>query len=633
MKSAMYRTRNKNRYRSGNMTSYVYDANSNLAGITYPNGVTTEYRYDKDNRLINQVNKGSHGLVSSYEYTLDAVGNRVQIKEKYDYTFSKQMREQGIGEVYAGIDDASWQKDKDSKDGISLVTTYGYDNLNRLNKVTDPLGKTVTYTYDPMGNHLSMVARLGKMSSTTSYNYDAADEMLSAGSTTYAYDKNGNRITKSEPGVTTSYGYDAANRLSTISLLPSPGHRWSGSDDSGKEKDTGNLGDSVKEKDAGISPDSQNVKDAGASKNSLKVKNLSTVLRFTYDGDGNRIGKSITLNKRTDTTQYLWDVNMGLPQVLTESDRKGTAQFSYGLGRISMADPLQGQMYYQYDGLGSVRSLTDRKGMTRGLYAYDTFGKSLVTASLVDNDFQYTGEQVDSETGLIFLRTRYYDPETGRFISRDPFAGFDTSTQSLNWYTYVQNNPVVYSDPSGKNPLVAIGLAGLYGACANTGWYIGDQLAMQYKTGNNQFSVATLRGRAAGGFAAGATRAGVLLATKNPFASGAAAGGSGYLADRLTQGTLSQIGLGRAEPLTGGGLALATGTGTVMGPVTNMIIPSPAATQWLGGARADISRTGTALLNNAYNTAPSAYNSAISSCQGPPIRLGSGSIALPGKLN
>jgi RHS repeat-associated protein len=298
-----------------------------------------------------------------------------------------------------------------------------------------------------------------------------------------------------------------------------------------------------------------------------------------------------------------------------------------------MADPRKGQMYYQYDGLGSVRSLSDRKGMTRGLYAYDAFGKPLITASLVDNDFQFTGEQVDDETGLIYLRSRYYDPETGRFISRDSFAGFDTNTQSLNRYTYVQNNPVVYSDPSGKNPLAVIGLAGLYGACANTGWYIGEMAAIQYQTGHNPFSFTTLGGRAAGGFAAGSMGAATMMYTQNPYAAGAAAGGSGYLADRGTQWGLSQLGLGRAEPYTHGGLALATGTGTVMGPVTNMIIPFPAATQWLGGARADFSRTGMAVMNRAYNAAPSAYTSAINSCQGPPVRLGSGSIALLGKLN
>jgi RHS repeat-associated protein len=591
--------------------------------MTYPNGVTTEYSYDQNNRLIKQVNKVRRGIISQYEYTLDAAGNRVQVKEKYDYAFSKEMREQGVGEVYAGVNDISRQKDKNSKDGISLVTTYAYDPLNRLTSVKYPLGNTVTYSYDPMGNRMSMVSKLGKISSTTSYTYDAGDQLLSAGKTSFAYDNNGNMIQKTEQGKTTTYAYDGSNRLSTVTLSQSSGHRMAG------------LENSVNENDAETSRDSVNEKDTGASRNAGKGKAKTTTVHFTYDGDGVRTGKSVTTQSKTDATQYLWDINHGLPQILTESDAKGTALYSYGLGRISMADPRKGPMYYQYDGLGSVRSLTDRKGMTKGLYAYDAFGKPLISASLVDNDFQYTGEQVDDETGLIYLRSRYYDPEIGRFISRDSFPGFDTSTQSLNRYTYVQNNPVVYTDPSGKNPLVAIGLAGLYGACANTGWYIGEMAAIYAQTGEIRGSLSTLGGRAAGGFAAGSVGAVSLLTTKNPIASGAAAGGSGYAVDRWTQGQLQNLGLGRAEPGTLGGLALATGTGAVMGPVTNMIIPSPAATQWLGGGRADISRTGTALLNSAYNSAPGVYNDAYNyvttSNQGP-IRLSSSGSYSAGKL-
>jgi RHS repeat-associated protein len=620
---------------SSNATSYTYDANSNLAGMTYPNGVTTEYSYDKNNRLVTQVNKVRHGLVSSYEYTLDAVGNRVQVKEKYDYAFSKEMREQGVGEVYAGLDDASRQKDKDSRDGISLVTTYGYDNLNRLASVKYPLGNTVAYTYDPMGNRMSMVTKLGKMSSTTNYNYDAGDQVLSAGSITYTYDNNGNRITKSEPGVTTSYGYDAANRLSTVTQLQSFGHRMTGSGVSVREKDIGAPEDFLNDNEADPSRDSLNEKDTGASRNSLKMKNQTTVLQFAYDGDGNRIGKSITRLSKTDSTQYLWDINHGLPQVLTESDGKGTALYTYGLSRISISDPRKGQMYYQYDGLGSVRGLTDRKGMTKGLYAYDAFGKPLISASLVDNDFQYTGEQVDDETGLIYLRSRYYDPEIGRFISRDSFAGFDTSPQSLNRYTYVQNNPVRYADPSGKvAPALIIGGAAVIGALANAGWYYGVDVRM----GGQPFSAVTLGGRLTGGAVGGAVAAITAipaLATANPYVIGAAAGGSSYLVDRGTQAGLSYLGVrGTSEKPSVGGFLLATGSASVMNKVTSML-PSTtntnAATTSIATTAARmietsvIKKSGGSVINIAANNLPPV--------NGPPIRLGSGSIALPGKLN
>ncbi len=208
---------------AGKMTSYSYDANSNLVNMMYPNGRETGYTYDDGNRLVNLVNTDGAGVVSGYAYTLDAVGNRLQVTET------------GPG-------------------NSSSVTAYEYDLLSRLHTVTFP-GTTVTYTYDPMGNRLSMATTAGNTSSTIAYSYDAGDQLLSAGETTYTYDSNGNRIEKNGPDGTTSYGYDAAGRLAGVSL---PG---------------------------------------------------STLVEFAYDGDGNRLSKAVTSGNTTDLTQYVWDVN------------------------------------------------------------------------------------------------------------------------------------------------------------------------------------------------------------------------------------------------------------------------------------------------------------------------------------
>lgn len=599
---------------SGNVTSYGYDANSNLVKMTYPNGARTEYSYDKNNRLVTLANKGAHGMVSSYEYTLDAVGNRVQVKDKYDYEFSKELREQGLDEPYAGLADAPKPKDKESKGGMSFVTSYAYDNLNRLSKVTYPYGNTVAYTYDPMGNRLIMVSKIGKMSSTTSYSYDAGDQLLSTGKASYAYDNNGNLVKKTGPaGKTTTYGYDAANRLSTITQSQSSGHRMSGSEDSGKDKNTD------------TSQDFQNVKNTGAPKNSPKVTNQTTVIRFTYDGDGNRIDKSVTSRSKTESTSYLWDVNMGLPQVLSESDGKGTALYSYGLGRISMTDPRKAQMYYQYDGLGSVRSLSDRKGTIRAMYSYDAFGMPLLTTGRADNDFLFTGEQMDIETGLIYLRSRYYDPETGRFISKDPFAGFDTNPQSMNRYTYVQNNPVLYSDPSGKVAWVP----GVIGAVVNTGWYVG----MDVIIGGQPFSAVTFGGRAVGGAAGAYAAVGAAVLTANPYIIGSSAGGTSYIADKvITQPALSALGVpGTRENPSVEGFTLATGGAAVMNKVSSIVFPSNTNAAGTSAATSIARQVETSILKKTgVSGIGSGYNYAISN-QGPPIRLGHGSLALPGQ--
>jgi RHS repeat-associated protein len=63
--------------------------------------------------------------------------------------------------------------------------------------------------------------------------------------------------------------------------------------------------------------------------------------------------------------------------------------------------------------------------------------------------FRFTGEQRDSESGLYYLRARYYDPQTGRFLGRDPLGGWLLNAQSQNRYTYVNNNPVLLIDPTG----------------------------------------------------------------------------------------------------------------------------------------------------------------------------------------
>ena len=81
----------------------------------------------------------------------------------------------------------------------------------------------------------------------------------------------------------------------------------------------------------------------------------------------------------------------------------------------------------------------------------------------IDNDFKYAGEIYDNETGLYYLRARYYDPSVGRFISEDSYEGNITNPLSLNLYTYVQNNPLGYVDPSGHDQKWIRELAKEYG--------------------------------------------------------------------------------------------------------------------------------------------------------------------------
>ncbi|HXZ29068.1 MAG TPA: RHS repeat-associated core domain-containing protein [Terriglobales bacterium] len=101
--------------------------------------------------------------------------------------------------------------------------------------------------------------------------------------------------------------------------------------------------------------------------------------------------------------------------------------------------------YYQADGLGSITSVRDGGGALVASYTYDAFGNLAASTGTLTNPFRYTGREFDAETGLYYYRARYYDPSMGRFIGEDPTR----FREANNFYTYVLNNPTVFSDPTG----------------------------------------------------------------------------------------------------------------------------------------------------------------------------------------
>jgi len=114
-----------------------------------------------------------------------------------------------------------------------------------------------------------------------------------------------------------------------------------------------------------------------------------------------------------------------------------------------MGEPLaelrSANSFYESDGLGTVTSLSNSAGALANTYGYDSFGNATSSTGTVVNPFRYTGREFDSDTGLYYYRARYYDPQTGRFLSEDP-VGFEAGA---NFYAYVLGNPVNWTDPAG----------------------------------------------------------------------------------------------------------------------------------------------------------------------------------------
>uniref|UniRef100_UPI001CD03D34 RHS repeat-associated core domain-containing protein n=1 Tax=Oscillatoria salina TaxID=331517 RepID=UPI001CD03D34 len=157
---------------------------------------------------------------------------------------------------------------------------------------------------------------------------------------------------------------------------------------------------------------------------------------------------------------------------------------TYGYDLISQVQDGEGS-FYHVDGLGSTRLLTDAVGAVTDTYTYDAYGNLVASSGSSKSDYLFAGEQRDGETGLDYLRARYYDPTLGRFISADAYDGSLNDPMSLHNYQYAHANPIVNTDPSGyvtiQQVLTAIGVHSILASMSfTTGYALGTVLA----TGN-----------------------------------------------------------------------------------------------------------------------------------------------------
>jgi RHS repeat-associated protein len=347
-------------------TTYNYDPAGNLAGYAYPNTVQTGNVFDTLNRLTQTCQAtgspacSASSKLGSFTYTLGAAGNRTAVAELNGRNVS-----------------------------------YGYDNDYRLLSETiasDPGGNNgaETYTYDAVGNRLTLNSTIPSLSGSMSYSYDANDRL-----TTDTYDNDGN--TTASGGISNSYDFE--NHMLTH---------------------------------GGVS--------------------------MAYDGDGNRVSETVG----STTTKFLVD-NLnptGYSQVMDEMvNGSVTRTYAYGLTRISEDQLVNGSWtpsFYGYDGHGNVRFLANSADTVTDAYALDAFGAQIASTGTTPNSYLYSGERFDQSIGLYHLRSRYYNPLTGRFMTMDPWqesccgAGF-CSKWGGNSFAYADADPVDLTDPTGQD--------------------------------------------------------------------------------------------------------------------------------------------------------------------------------------
>jgi RHS repeat-associated protein len=273
-----------------------------------------------------------------------------------------------------------------------------YDGIYRLTNETIALAPShnngsVGYGLDPVGNRLTESSSLSDIPSGAS-TFNADDELSSE-----SYDANGNVTAAGGK----SFTYDSENRLVSMS----------------------------------------------AGGNSVSM---------VYDAFGNRVAKTVN----GVTTQYLVESDLnptGYPQVFDELNGSAvvTRTYTYGLQRISenLSPALTGNStwtpsFYGYDDGGNVRQLTNSTGSVTDSYEYDAYGNHWTVDGSTPNNMLYRGEEWDPDLGLLYLRARYMNPLTGRFLSRDPEDGDFDDPATLHKYLYAGDDPVDQSDPTGR---------------------------------------------------------------------------------------------------------------------------------------------------------------------------------------
>lgn len=381
--------------------SYTYDAAGNLASIrsSNPGGAAADYAWDKRNRLASVTD--SSGATT---YSYDNTGNLA-------------------GFLYPN--------------GVSHA--YTYNTLNRLTNLTVARGGTLagyTYTLGPAGNRTAVTEASGRK---VSYIYDnlyrltgetiSVDPAGKNGVIGYTYDKVGNRLTRTSTLTeipAQSFAYDANDRITTESYDSNGNTTVSGGRTFGYD-----FENRLTSADGGVS--------------------------FVYDGEGNRVARTVW----GVTTWFLVDTlnPTGYAQVLEEISG-GTVQkaYTYGLKLISQRQA-SGVSFYGYDGHGSVRLLTDASGAVTDTYDYDAFGNLIRKTGTTGNGQLYAGEEFVASEGLYYLRARYMNVQSGRFLTRDTFNGVNRKPSTLHKYIYAEADPIDKRDPSGKTSLVEISIS------------------------------------------------------------------------------------------------------------------------------------------------------------------------------
>ncbi len=390
-------------------TSYEWDLANELAKLTYPNTHTVERKYDTAGRLEKTIDW--LGNTITYAWNTDSAPTTTTFPSgtsEEDKTTLNNADQPTAIEMKKGSETlASLAYNHDSDGQVISTTQHGLpgeettvSTLDENNRLTN--NGATEYHYDAANNPTKLGA--------TTQTFNEANQLEKAGTTNYTYAETGER-TKTTPatGPATTYTYNQAQNLTAVARPEGEGKP--------KIEDT-----------------------------------------YAYNGDGLR-----TIETLNGTTHYLaWEASEnGIPSLLSN----GTNSFIYGPeGPVEQISSGGTVLYLHHDQQGSTRLLTSSTGAKEATFTYGPYGGVTGFTGTATTPLGYDGQYTSSDTGLIYLRARVYDPATAQFLSMDPAEAISGVP-----YVYAGDDPVNREDAIGLlwTP-VAGGAGGADAVCGAT---------------------------------------------------------------------------------------------------------------------------------------------------------------------
>ena len=458
----------------GNWT-YEYDLNGNLVNQTDARGVTTSLRYDALDRVI------------AIDYPTDA-----DVSFTYDLEYNGTLSQVTRGSISSNYDYDQRYRIVDETvtiDSAPYTTSYDYDNMDRVTRITYPDAASVNLTYNAQTLLESVEGVIGIINYNarnqittkelsngvvTNYTYDAEKLLLDRIYTedlqdlNYDFDNVGN-ILEIEDNVMNSvktYGYDDLDRLTSADMSVNSVPTYQRDfiyDQYGciRQVDENNAtissygyigvpfhapntynGNTLDYDDNGNLIEDEDFiyvyNDANQLSEVRYSGNNSLVEKYWYDANGKRTKKQNSESEFTYDINKFYEVENGI----------ATSYFFRDDERI--AKQTAGDMeWYLSDHLGSTTLLINESGLEVERTEYFPYGQ--VQSGGLEK-YGFTGQENDADTGLMYYGARYYSPEYRVFVQPDSMIPDLYNPQALNRYAYALNNPVKYTDPSGHIP-------------------------------------------------------------------------------------------------------------------------------------------------------------------------------------